>query len=87
MLKALPKSLEEDVAALTGCVSGAARVDELEELLRAAGFENIRVSVKPESREFIRDWIPGSGVEEYVASANVEAVKPGGSCCAPECCS
>jgi arsenite methyltransferase len=32
--------------------------------------------VKPESRAFIRDWLPGSGVEDYVASANVEARKP-----------
>ena len=87
-LQALPESLENDVLALTGCVSGAASVETVRALLRVAGFEDIRVEVKAESREFIRDWLPGSGVENYVASATVEAVKPGGAktCCGPSCC-
>lgn len=88
MLKALPQALEHDVAALTGCVSGAATVDVLRALLAEAGFETVEITVRPESREFIRDWLPGSGVEDYVASATIEAVKPGGakSCCGPSCC-
>ncbi len=86
-LKALTRALENDVAALTGCVSGAATVDTLRELLQAAGFQSIEVNVRTESREFVRDWLPGSGVEDYVASATIEAVKPGGkSCCGPSCC-
>jgi SAM-dependent methyltransferase len=84
----LPPALEGDVAALTGCVSGAATVETVTALLRAAGFEGIRVAVNEASREFIRDWLPGSGVERYVASATIEAVKPGGakSCCSAPCC-
>jgi SAM-dependent methyltransferase len=82
----LPVNLATDVAALTGCVSGAANVETLQELLRAAGFGEIRVGVREESREFIKDWIPGSGVEAFVASASIEAIKPGGACCAPSCC-
>lgn len=83
----MPEVLSSQLLALTGCVSGAASVATLEELLRSAGFESIRVDVREESRAFIRDWMPGSGAENYVASATVEAVKPGGkSCCAPACC-
>ncbi|NUP07457.1 MAG: arsenite methyltransferase [Polyangiaceae bacterium] len=84
----LPAGLEKDLSALTGCVSGAATVAEHEQLLRAAGFEDIRIVVSEASRAFIRDWAPGSGAERYVASATIEAVKPGGSksCCGPACC-
>ncbi len=64
----LPESFVKDVLAFTGCVAGAATVDAVQELLLAAGFEDVRVDVKEESRTFIRDWLPGSGAEKYIAS-------------------
>jgi arsenite methyltransferase len=88
MTRALPPEIQRDVGALTACVAGAASVETLRALLRVAGFEQIRVVVEEESRTFIREWLPGSGVEDYVASATIEAVKPGGgkACCGPSCC-
>ncbi|CAG0947924.1 Arsenite methyltransferase [Anaerolineae bacterium] len=85
--KALPKSLARNERALTGCIAGAATLKEIGAMLKKAGFTNVRIQVKEESREYIRDWMPGSGVEKYVASATIEAMKPGGDCgCAPGCC-
>jgi SAM-dependent methyltransferase len=84
----IPEPLAKQALAFTGCVAGAASVDEVQKLLQAAGFEQIRVVVNPASQAFIRDWMPGSGAEKYVASANLEAVKPAGAkaCCGPACC-
>jgi SAM-dependent methyltransferase len=75
----IPDALRARLDALTGCVAGAADVREVEAMLAAAGFEDIAVSVKPESRAIISGWFPGSGAERYVASATIEARKPGGA--------
>lgn len=45
-------------------------------MLVDAGFADVRVEEKVESREFIKHWMPGSGAEDYVVSANVTAYKP-----------
>ena len=57
-------------------MSGAPRLGDLESLLQAAGFEDISIEVKEESREVIAGWMPGTGAEDFVASARVCAVKP-----------
>lgn len=86
-LQPIPAALLADAAALSGCVAGAAPVAELEGLLREVGFERVTVRVKAESAEFIQGWLPGSGAERYVSSAELEAIKPGGrACCGPSCC-
>lgn len=84
---ALPDALQAQVASLTGCVSGASSIEDLESFLSNAGFTQVRINVKLGSREFIRDWMPGSGSEDYIASATIEAVKPKDqACCGPNCC-
>ncbi len=72
----LPEELQQEVALYTACVAGAASVDELAAMLAAAGFADIRIAPKDASREFIRHWAPGRGVEDFIASASIEAVKP-----------
>jgi hypothetical protein len=47
-------------------------------MLASAGFMDIRLKPRDESRSFIRDWAPGSRIEDYVVSATIEAVKPRG---------
>lgn len=72
----LPEALKNDMAFHTGCIAGASPVRELESMLHRTGFENIQIKPKAESRTFIRDWMPGSKIEDYVVSASIEAVKP-----------
>lgn len=74
----IPEALQAQILAYTGCVAGAVDVDTLRAMLVEAGFEDVRVTVNEASRAFIREWFPGSGVEDVVASATIEAVKPGG---------
>jgi arsenite methyltransferase len=75
-LAPLPPELAADDALLCGCIAGAAASGQIERWLTAAGFEGIRIAVKPESRELAKTWAPGRGIEDYVASATIEARKP-----------
>ena len=71
----MPDTVKKDMAMYTGCITGASSITELESMLKQAGFENIRVRPKDESRAFIRDWAPGSKIEDYIVSATIEAEK------------
>ncbi len=81
-LRTMPDELRANAGALVACVSGAAEVGAVNDLLSAAGFERVEVTVNEASREFIREWVPGAKVEDYVASATIQATKPGKvKCC------
>ncbi len=82
----LPPDLAADKALLCGCVAGAAAAAAIENWLQAAGFTDISIEVKPESREYIATWADGRGIENYVASATIEARKPAAACCAADRC-
>lgn len=72
----LPEEMRNDPQLIAGCMGNASLIGDLEAIIVAAGFDEIRIQPKDESREFISDWAPGRGVEEYVVSATIEAVKP-----------
>lgn len=72
----LPAELQSDPALLCGCVAGAAPAEHIEDWLASAGFVDIRVTPKPESRELIKSWAPGRDIENHIVSAMVEARKP-----------
>jgi arsenite methyltransferase len=75
-LAPLPAALANDLATYTGCVAGAALVRDLERMLIDAGFRDVRIDVKTESRALVSDWMPGRRAEDYVASALIQAVRP-----------
>jgi arsenite methyltransferase len=72
----MPPEVRKDLALYTGCIAGAAFMDELEDMLAASGFQQIRIQPKDESRQLIREWAPGRKIEDCVVSASIEAVKP-----------
>ncbi|MCU7827634.1 MAG: arsenite methyltransferase [Candidatus Thiodiazotropha sp. (ex Myrtea sp. 'scaly one' KF741663)] len=74
----LPEEMRNDPKLIAGCMGNASLIDDLEENMSAAGFSDIRIQPKDESHDFIRDWAPGRGVEDFVVSATIEAVKPAG---------
>lgn len=76
----LPEELRNDPALIAGCMGNAALIADLQAAMEAAGFVDVRIAPKDESREFIKDWAPGQGIENYVLSATIEARKPSGCC-------
>jgi SAM-dependent methyltransferase len=71
----LSAELQSDPALLCGCIAGAAPAERVESWLTAAGFVDVRVTAKPESRELIKTWAPGRNIEDHIVSAMVEARK------------
>jgi arsenite methyltransferase len=71
----LPDEIKADWAAYTGCMAGASQITDLENMLQASGFKDIKIAPKDLSRSFIREWLPGKRIEDYLLSATIEAVK------------
>ena len=74
----LPPELSADATLLCTCLAGAAPTRQVEDWLAAAGLTDIRIAIKPGSRELVASWAPGRGIEDYVASATIEGRKPDG---------
>lgn len=75
-VKPLPEAYRQNTALLCGCIGGTESVDALRKMLAAAGFDRITIETVEESRGFIEQWFPGQGVENYVRSAKIQAIKP-----------
>ena len=72
----MPEEMKNDPALYAGCMAGASLIDDLENYMRNAGFNEIRITPKDDSKDFIKDWAPDTNVTDYVLSAHIEAVKP-----------
>ena len=72
----LPDDVKQDLRLYSGCVGGASTIKTLKGILQNTGFIDIRIRAKDESKTFIRNWVPGNDIEDYVVSATIEAVKP-----------
>ena len=72
----LPPALSSDTTLLCACLAGAATTGQIEDWLAAAGFIDVRITIKPGSRELVQSWAPCRGIEDYAASATIEGRKP-----------
>ena len=79
----LPAEIRNDLGLYSGCVAGASLISELRTMLVDAGFEDVVIAPKDESKAFIEHWAPGRSITDYVVSATIEAVKSSGR---PGCC-
>ncbi len=82
----LPPEMQKDAGLIAGCMGNASLIDDLKRMMADAGFEEIMIQPKDESKEFIKDWAPEHNVTDYVVSATIEAIKPSGSSHSPACC-
>jgi SAM-dependent methyltransferase len=72
----LPEAIRQDPKMLCSCIGGAETIANIETMLAHTGFTQVRVIANEESRTFIKHWVPESGLETYIVSAVIEAVKP-----------
>jgi arsenite methyltransferase len=75
MTSDLPVELKSDLNSLAGCVSGASTIHDVMAFLQRSGFQSIVVEPKDDSREFIKDWVPGANIDNYIQAAIIKAIK------------
>ena len=75
---ALPAKIRNNLELVAACIGGAATFDDTKEMLREAGFQNIKITTHDKSRDLTRAWDPdkSENILDYVVSAYIEAVKP-----------
>ena len=72
----LPDEIRNDDTLIAGCMGNASLIEDLQQMMEVAGFVDIRIAPKDESRDFMRDWAPDKPITDYLVSATIEAVKP-----------
>ena len=75
-LAEMSEAVRQDYDLDSGCISGAAPIEELRQMLKRSGFDDIRVEIKADSGEMIDSWTPGFAASQYIASALIQAKKP-----------
>ncbi|AGK53513.1 arsenite methyltransferase [Bacillus sp. 1NLA3E] len=71
----IPQNIKQDLRLITGCVGGAEYVEDIKNMLCNAGFKDIQMAQKDNSREIIKTWSPDKNIEDFVASFLIEAIK------------
>lgn len=75
MTAEIPDELHLNPNLYSGCITGASTIDDLNGYMKQAGFVNISIIPKDDSKEFIKEWAPEFKVEDYIVSAIIKAEK------------
>lgn len=71
----LPDQIKYDLSMMTGCIAGAEYVENIRTMIHKAGFKDIKLTPKDNSKDIISSWVPNRNVEDFVASYIIEATK------------
>lgn len=80
VLKPIPDEIRKDMKSYTSCMANASSIDELNNLLKNAGFKDIKIEVK-DGDSYVRKWTPetkwenGNDPKEYITTASIFAYK------------
>jgi arsenite methyltransferase len=72
----LPAELREQLPTIGACIGGATEQVEMERLLSAAGFAEIAIVCREESRRLIATWGAHPALADHLVSAMISARKP-----------
>lgn len=85
----LPQNIKQDLSLIASCIGGAEYGEDIKVMMQNAGFKDIRMTPKDNSREIVKAWAPDKNIEDFVASFIIEATKEEGKvklskdCCTP----
>ncbi|AGL03402.1 arsenite methyltransferase [Desulfoscipio gibsoniae] len=71
----IPQNIKQDLALIAGCIGGAEYIEDIKTMLQSAGFKDIKMTPKYNSKEIVKSWAPDKHIEDFVASYIIEAVK------------
>ncbi|ABW18640.1 arsenite methyltransferase [Alkaliphilus oremlandii] len=71
----LPQNIKDDLSLIASCIGGAEYVEDIKEMIKQAGFKNIKLTSKDNSRDIVKEWAPNKNIEDFISSYIIEAVK------------
>jgi SAM-dependent methyltransferase len=71
----LPDEIKNDLFMMTGCITGAEFVDNIQKMMENAGFMDVKLTPKDNGREIVKSWVPERNIEDYVCSYIIEGRK------------
>lgn len=84
----LPEKVKSDLDAIANCIGGAEHTDAIRKMLEQAGFKDIKITLNnltfKDNHKQITESLDDANLDDYVASAIIEARKPD-YCCSGKC--